>query len=99
KIFNRVGLNFGLNHSQTSAINPATADFFGGIKTQTDQSLISPQTGSSFSNFHAHSLTPNFMANHTNGPAWSPTRGWSFSTTFEFTGGFLGGTVNYLRPT
>jgi outer membrane protein insertion porin family len=99
KIWNRVGLNFGINHSQTSAINQATEDYFGAVKTQQDQSFISTQGGGGFSDFHAHSLIPSFSYNRTNGPAISPTSGHSLSTTFEFTGGFLGGTVNYYRPT
>src|SRR5204863_1939684 len=99
KIWNRFGLNFGINHSQTSAINPATQDYFSAVKTQQDQSFISSQGGGGFSNFHAHTLIPSFSFNKTNGPAISPTSGSSLSTTFEYTGGFLGGTVNYFRPT
>jgi outer membrane protein insertion porin family len=99
KIWNRMGLNFGINHSQTSAINQATQDYFGSVKTQQDQSFISTQGGGGFSNFHAHTLIPSYSYNRTNGPAISPTSGSSLSTTFEYTGGFLGGTVNYLRPT
>ncbi len=99
KIWNRFGLNFGINHSQTSAINPATEDYFSAVKTQQDQSFISSQGGGGFSNFHAHTLIPSFTSNRTNGPAISPTSGYSLSSTFEYTGGFLGGTVNYYRPT
>jgi outer membrane protein insertion porin family len=99
KIWNRVGLNFGINHSQTSAINQATQDYFGSVKTQQDQSFISTEGGGGFSNFHAHTLIPSYSYNRTNGPAISPTSGSSLSTTFEFTGGALGGTVNYVRPT
>jgi outer membrane protein insertion porin family len=97
KVWNRAGLTFGLSHSETSAINPATADFFGAVKTQTDQSLTS-QTGTNFSNFWAHSLTPSFSTNHTKGIAFNPSSGFSVTTTFEYTGGPLGGTVNYFRP-
>src|SRR5262249_36160597 len=82
----------------TSAINSATSDFFGAVKTQTDQSLTTPLTGTNFSNFYAHSLTPSFTSNHTKGIAFNPSGGYSVSTTFEYTGGLLGGTVNYFRP-
>ena len=99
KIWNRFGLNFGINHSQTSAINPATQDYFSSVKTQQDQSFISSEGGGGFSNFHAHSLIPSFSFNRTNGSAISPSSGSSLSATFEYTGGFLGGTVNYFRPT
>src|SRR5215510_12966509 len=84
KIWNRFGLNFGINHSQTDAINKATQDYFGAVKTQQDQSFISTEGGGSFSNFHAHSLIPSFSFNRTNGPAISPTSGSSLSTTVEY---------------
>ena len=99
KIWNRVGLNFGFNHSQTSAINEATQEYFRGVTTQNDQSFINTEGGGGFSDFRARTLIPSFSFNRTNGPAISPTSGSSLSTTFEFTGGFLGGTVNYFRPT
>src|SRR5262245_57588514 len=99
KIWNRFGLNFGINHSQTSAINPATQDYFNAIRTQQNQSFINTDAGGGFSNFHAHTLIPSFTRNRTNGYALSPSSGSSVSATFEFTGGLLGGTVNYYRPT
>src|SRR5262252_8582584 len=99
KIWNRVGLNFGINHSRTSAINAATEEYFNSVKTQQDQSFISTAGGGGFSDFHAHSLIPSFSYNRTNGSAISPSSGSSLSATFEYTGGFLGGTVNYFRPT
>ena len=99
RIWNRFGLNFGINHSQTSEINAATKDYFSAVKTQQEQSFLSTAGGGGFSDFHAHTLIPSFSRNRTNGPAISPTSGYSLSTTFEFTGGLLGGTVNYLRPT
>jgi outer membrane protein insertion porin family len=98
KIWNRVGLNFGWTNSQTSAINPATEEYFQGVKTQEKQSFISG-TGGSFSTFNSRKLIPSFSFNRTNGPAISPTSGQSLSATFEFTGGLLGGNVNYIRPT
>ncbi len=98
KIWNRVGLMFGVSHSETSAINSATQDFFGSIKTQTDQTLTAPLTGTNFSNFHAHTLTPTISRNRTKGLAMNPSGGYSATATFEYTGGLLGGTVNYFRP-
>jgi len=99
KIWNRFGLNFGMNHSQTSAINEATQEYFSGVRTQQDQSFISSEGGGAFSDFRARTLIPSFSFNRTNGPAISPTSGSSLSATFEFTGGPFGGTVNYFRPT
>ncbi len=97
KIWNRVGLTFGMNRSYTSAINPATEEYFSAVITQNNQSLTTV-TGGSFSTFYAHSLTPSFSFNHTQGSPTFPMRGTSLSTTFEYTGGILGGTVNYYRP-
>src|SRR5499427_5066598 len=99
KIWNRFGLNFGINHSRTSAINAATEEYFNSVRTQQDQSFISTAGGGGFSDFHAHTFIPSFSFNRTNGPAISPTNGSSLSTTFEYAGGILGGTVNYYRPT
>jgi outer membrane protein insertion porin family len=97
KIWNRVGLNFGMNRSYTSAINPATQEYFSSVITQNSQSPASPG-GGSFSTFYAHTLTPSFSFNHTQGSPVFPVGGTSLSTTFEYTGGLLGGTVNYYRP-
>ena len=59
KIWNRVGLNYGGDNSQTSAINPATEEYFHGVRTQENESFIS-NTGGSFSTFHAHKLIPSY---------------------------------------
>src|SRR5215813_729694 len=67
KIWNRFGLNFGINHSQTSEINAATKDYFSAVRTQQEQSFLS--TTGTFSDFHAHTLIPSFTRNRTNGPA------------------------------
>jgi outer membrane protein insertion porin family len=99
KIWNRFGLNFGINHSQTSAINPATEEYFNAVTTQNNQSFISTSGGGGFSNFHAHTLIPSFSRNRTQGTPIFPTGGSSISATFEYTGGWLGGSVNYFRPT
>ncbi len=99
KIWNRFGLNFGINHSVTSAINPATDEYFKAVATQNNQSFISNTGAGSFSDFHAHTLIPSFTRNRTQGTPIFPTGGSSTSLTFEYTGGFLGGTVNYFRPT
>jgi outer membrane protein insertion porin family len=43
-------------------------------------------------------LTPNLVYNTVDNP-YAPRRGMRHSITMQFTGGPLGGTVNYLRPT
>src|SRR5213594_1906828 len=99
KIWNRAGLNFGMNHSETSEINPATGDFFSAVITRNNQSLTETSSGTNFANFYAHTLIPSFTFNHTQGNPIFPTGGSSLTTTFEYTGGLLGGNVNYYRPT
>src|SRR5207245_9311744 len=91
KSWNRFGLNFGINHSLTSAINPATDEYFKAVATQNNQSFISNTGAGSFSDFHAHTLIPSFTRNRTQGTPIFPTGGSSTSLTFEYTGGFLGG--------
>jgi outer membrane protein insertion porin family len=98
KIWSRVGLNYGWDNSETSAINPATEEYFNAVRTQENQSFIG-NTGGSFSRFHARKLIPSYSFNGTRGSALNPSGGQSLSTTFEFTGGPLGGNVNYFRPT
>src|SRR5438034_1898512 len=99
KIWNRAGLNFGMNHSETSEINPATGDFFNAVITRNNQSLTSPSSGTNFADFYAHTLIPSFTFNHTQGNPTLPPGVSSISTTLEYTGGLLGGNVNYYRPT
>jgi outer membrane protein insertion porin family len=43
------------------------------------------------------SITPNFVLNTVDNP-WTPRKGMRHTLTMQFTGGPLGGTVNYLRP-
>jgi len=99
KIWNRAGLNFGMNHSETSEINPATGDFFNAVITRKNQSLTSTSSGTDFADFYAHTLIPSYTFNHNQGNPTFPSGGSSLSTTFEYTGGLLGGNVNYYRPT
>src|SRR5207248_10790642 len=78
---------------------PATQAYFDAVVTTKNQSLTSTESGGSFSTFYAHTLTPSFSFNHTRGTPSFPTGGANFSTTFEYTGGLLGGNINYYRPT
>ena len=43
-------------------------------------------------------LTPSLVYNTVDNP-WSPRAGWKVTTTAQLTGGPLGGTLNYFRPT
>ena len=100
KIWNRVRLELtASNNSQTSAINPATR---GLLQRGADagEPILHQHTGGSFSNFHARKLIPSLQLQpHQMVRRLNPSRDQSLSTTFEFTGGPLGGNVNYYRPT
>ncbi|PYS54158.1 MAG: outer membrane protein assembly factor BamA [Acidobacteria bacterium] len=96
KIWNRFGLNFGVNNSETSAINDATKEYFQGVIVQEGQDF---RKGSSISTFRSRKFTPSFSFNRTQGNPIFPTGGSSLSATFEYTGGVLGGNVAYFRPT
>jgi len=93
RVFHRLGLSYVLDNSETTGINPATQEYFSAVASQ-NQNFIS---GGSFTTFHARRLLPTYTHNTTNNP-YNPTRGHSFTGTFEFTGGFLGGDINFYRP-
>jgi outer membrane protein insertion porin family len=96
RIFHRLGMTYQANTSRTSAINPATQEFFNAVATQEQQSFRG-STGS-YAPFKAQRLSPSYTVNTTNNP-FNPTRGYSVTASMEFTGGFMGGNVNFYRPT
>lgn len=93
RVFHRVGLTYVLDNSSTTGINPATQAYFSAVQSQ-NQNFI---TGSSFNTFSARKVLPSYTYSTVNNP-YNPKSGKSFTTTFEFTGGFLGGSINYYRP-
>jgi outer membrane protein insertion porin family len=97
KIWSRFGLNYSWENSKTDAVNPATKDYFSTISLQEREQFIG-EAGGSFGTFRARKLIPTYSFNTTDS-AMNPHRGQAFTATFEFTGGFLGGNVNYYRPT
>ena len=94
RVFQRLGVSFQFDNSKTSAVNPATSAFFDTVKQSEQERLI---TGGSFSDFRTRSVIPTYTFNTVNHPI-TPTHGQSFSGSFEFTGGPLGGNVNFIRP-
>jgi outer membrane protein insertion porin family len=94
-LFQRIGVTFQFADSSTDAVNQATAQYFEGVQQYQGQGFA--QSGGSFSDFRTRSITPNYVWNTVNNPSF-PTRGQSFSMSAQFTGGFLGGNVNYYRP-
>lgn len=97
RIFQRFGVTFQANTSRTTAINPATQEFFNAVTTQEQQNFQST-TGGTYAPYRSQRLVPSFSVNTTNSP-FNPTRGYSLTGTLEFSGGFLGGNVNFYRPT
>ena len=93
KLFHRLGLSYVLDNSETTGINPATKEYFAAVESQNQSSLV----GGSFATYHARRLMPTYTYSTVNNP-YNPTRGYSFTGTFEFTGGFLGGDINFYRP-
>jgi len=96
KIWSRFGVNYSFEDSKTDAVNPATQDYFSAVRTQEKEQFINGV--GSFGTFRARKLIPTYSFNSTDSPMF-PHRGQAFTGTFEYTGGFLGGNVNYFRPT
>ncbi len=95
KVFGRFGMTFQFENSETSAVNPATTSFFENIRQSERSNFV--QTGGSFNDFRARSLIPSLTWSTLNS-GYNPTNGQRISLQFEFTGGVLGGNVNYYRP-
>jgi outer membrane protein insertion porin family len=93
----RFGATFRSDTSGTSAINPATREFFSTLASQERQGGTVDVTGS-LSGYRARRLTPSFSYSTVNSP-YSPSGGYSATLGLEFVGGFLGGNVNFYRPT
>ena len=93
KLFHRLGLSYVLDNSETAGINPATKEYFAAVESQNQSALV----GGSFTTYQARRLLPSYTYSTVNNPYY-PTRGQSFTGTFEFTGGFLGGNINFYRP-
>src|ERR1051325_9357654 len=93
RIFHRVGLSYVLDNSETTGINPATQAYFSAVAAQNQNFIV----GGVPNVFNARRFIPTYTYNTTNSPYY-PTRGLSFTGSFDFTGGFLGGDVNYYRP-
>jgi outer membrane protein insertion porin family len=93
KLFHRLGLSYVLDNSQTTGINPATKEYFAAVEAQNQNSLV----GGTSTNYQARKLLPTYTYSTVNNP-YNATRGYSVTGTFEFTGGFLGGNINYYRP-
>jgi outer membrane protein insertion porin family len=96
RIFQRLGLTYQFDNSQTTAINPATDEFFKGIAARDQENFVSSAAGN-YSTYRSRRLTPTYTVNSVNNP-YTPTRGYSFTASLEFTGGLLGGNVNFYRP-
>jgi len=93
RIFHRVGLTYVLDNSKTTGINPATQAYFSAVEAQNQNFIVAGVPNV----FNARRVIPTYTYNTTNSPYY-PTRGYSFTGSFDFTGGFLGGDVNYYRP-
>jgi outer membrane protein insertion porin family len=93
KLFHRLGLSYVRDDSETTGINPATKEYFAAVEAQNQASLV----GGTSTSYQARRLATTYSYSTVNSP-YNATRGYSFTGTFEFTGGFLGGNINYYRP-
>ncbi len=73
--------------------DPYYPGFGGGIYGPTYDPLLFGDVGQR----RESAITPNLVYNTVDNP-WTPRRGQNLTGTFQVTGGILGGTVNYLRP-
>jgi outer membrane protein insertion porin family len=96
RLFKRIGLMYQFENSETTAVNPATQEYFLAV-TQQQVQEFSTNTGTDFGLFHSRKLMPTFVW-RTVDSAYFPTRGHSLSASFDYTGGLLGGNVNFIRP-
>jgi outer membrane protein insertion porin family len=87
RTFQHLGVSYQLDNSHTSSIDPATQEFFSTLATG-DQNA---------SSYFARRLTTTYSFNSVNNPL-TPTKGYSFVTSLETAGAFLGGNVNFYRP-
>ncbi len=95
RVFHRLGLTFQFDNSSSDAVNPATAAFFNNVRQSERESFV--RTGGSFSDFKTRSLISTYRYNTVSNPN-RPQSGQSVSLSFNFTGSFLGGNVNYIQP-
>jgi outer membrane protein insertion porin family len=87
RTFHHLGVSYQLDNSHTSSVDPAIQEFFSTLATR-DQNA---------SSYFARRLTTTYSFNSVNNPL-TPTRGYSFVTSLESAGTFLGGNVNFYRP-
>src|SRR5262249_30384631 len=85
--FQRLGLTYQFDNSRTSSIDPATQEFFSTLATG----------GQNTTSYFARRLITTYSFNSVNNP-FTPTTGHSFTTSLESAGTFLGGSVNFIRP-
>jgi outer membrane protein insertion porin family len=96
RLFQRVGLTYQFENTSTSAINPATQDYFAAVATFQHSDFIN--SAGQFSTFRSRKMTPTYTWSTVDSPI-QPSRGQSFTTSYEYTGGPFGGNVSFGRPT
>src|SRR5262249_2661047 len=85
--FHHLGVSYELANSRTSSVAPVIQEFFSTLATRDqDASSSSPRR-----------LTTTYSFNTVNNPT-PPTKGYSLSASLESAGRFLGGNVNFYRP-
>ena len=91
--FGRVGITYGYDISNITVLTDAAKAYFEYINFQ--QGIAGPN---SLAGIRTSKIVPSFTYNTVDNPM-TPTRGRSLFVSTEFSGSFLGGNVNMIRPT
>ena len=90
--FSRMFLSYGYEVIKIEGLSPGTQTMTPG-----QGPIFNPFVFSSDNNRTESRLSPSFVHNTTDSP-FTPHTGVKYTGTFTFTGGPLGGSVNYIRP-
>jgi outer membrane protein insertion porin family len=92
--FSRLFLNYGYEIVKISGLTTATTGTGGG----SGQPTFDPSFSTASSNRRESRVTPSFLHNTTDSP-FTPRSGSKYTLTAQVSGGPLGGTVDFFKPT
>jgi outer membrane protein insertion porin family len=92
--FTRAFVNYAWEIVKIEQSDEVVSDFYDPTLPTISASYIYEDPGKRYES----RLTPSLVYNTVDNP-WSPRAGWKVTTTAQLTGGPLGGSLNYFRPT